>query len=301
MSNKALLNKIVDFLYKTLEEPESNNISYWINLCIYILIILSIVVLMLSSVTSIYDENIKYFNSITHIIMPLFVLEYILRLVASGKLEKYRGIRGKIRYIFSPYSIVDLFAIAPYLIVAFGMDSAFIRSLRLLRIFRLLRVKKYAKFVDTLRNIFSTKKEEFLVLLFFTLITILILSFIVYELEHEAQPESFSNIFQTLWWAVATLTTVGYGDIYPVTVSGKFVTAIISILGIALIAIPGGMLASEFINSISKEKEQEQNINTCPACQSLEIELPNEKNQNTFKKCNTCGLHWYINKEKNLL
>lgn len=294
MNNKISVNKVINFLYKTLEEPESNRLSYWVNVFIYTMIVLSIGVLMLSTVTSVYDANIKYFNTFTNIIMPIFIIEYILRVMASGKLKKYKGVKGKIKYIFSPYAIIDLLAILPYLLINVGLDSTFIRSLRLLRIFRLLRVKKYAKFVETLRNIFSTKKEEFLVLLFFTVITLLILSSIVYQLEHDAQPEAFSNIFQTLWWAVATLTTVGYGDIYPITISGKIVTAIISVLGIALIAIPGGMLASEFIQSISKEKDK--NTNSCPSCQSSDIESSSQENTNSFKKCNACGLHWYFDK-----
>ncbi len=292
----ALQNK----LYALLEEPEKNKYSYGLNIFIYVLIIVSIVSLMISTIDE-YNEKYSFIlSSIKHIIMPIFVFEYGFRLYASGSLKKYRGFHGKLKYMTSAYAIIDLIVIIPYFFIGFDFNSAFIRSLRFFRIFRLFRMKKQAEFVKVISHILSSKKEEFIVLLFCTFAIIIFLSFIVFESEHKAQPEVFTNIPQTLWWAVATLTTVGYGDMYPITTLGKFITALVSILGIAFIAIPGGIFASEFVNVFSKRKLQRKNKNRCLKCDSTNIELIDNpelsydgkvKKLKKLRYCKDCGLY----------
>jgi voltage-gated potassium channel len=257
-------------LYTFLEEPQSSKISFYFNIFIYSLIIISILNLMLSTVAS-YQKNYGVlFETIRNIIMPIFIIEYFLRFYAAGHLKVYKGFQGRLKYFFSFYALVDLLSILPYVLINVGFTSSFIRSLRLLRIFRLFRAKKYAVFIKLMQNIMFNIKEELIVLAFFTAIILLLLAFSVFEIEHEAQPKVFTNIFQTLWWAVATLTTVGYGDMYPVTSLGKFITGTISIIGIAFVAIPGGMFASEFIAQISNKKEKltVDNKENCPECNS---------------------------------
>ena len=262
-----------DKLYALLEKPEKNRYSYGLNIFIYTLILISIVALIVSTIDE-YNEKYSFILSlIQHIIMPIFVLEYILRVYAAGSLKKYRGFSGKLKYMTSAYALIDLIVIIPYIFVGFDFNNAFIRSLRFFRIFRLFRMKKQAEFVKVISHILSSKKEEFIVLLFCTLAIMIFLSFIVFEAEHKAQPEVFTSIPQTLWWAVATLTTVGYGDMYPITTLGKFITAIVSILGIAFIAIPGGIFASEFVNIFSKRKLQRKSKNRCSECGSTNIEF----------------------------
>ena len=148
-----------------------------------------------------------------------------------------------------------------------------------------------------MKKIFSNIKEEIFVLLFYSTVILIILSFVVFQLEHEAQPDVFTNVFQTMWWGVATLTTVGYGDMYPITTSGKIITAIITLMGIAFIAIPGGMFASEFITEIGKKNENEK----CPKCGSSSIKVyadPTLKYSgkiSSFKVvsiCNECQFIW---------
>lgn len=292
--------RLQDKLYSLLEEPETNKYSYGLNIFIYILIIISIVALMISTIDG-YEEKYSFVLSlIQHIIMPIFVLEYILRVYAAGSLKKYRGFRGKLEYMTSAYAIIDLIVIIPYIFIGFDFNNAFLRSLRFFRIFRLFRMKKQAEFVKVISQILSSKKEEFIVLLFCTFAIIIFLSFIVFESEHKAQPEVFTNIPQTLWWAVATLTTVGYGDMYPITTLGKFVTAMVSILGIAFIAIPGGIFASEFVNVFSKRKQQRKSNNRCIECGSTDIEFIDNpelcyegkvKKFKNLKHCNKCGFY----------
>ena len=292
-----------DKLYILLEEPDNSRISFIINGIIYILIFISIINLMLSSVDDIQKNYGYILDMIRNIIMPIFVIEYIVRLYASGSLEKYKGFGGKLKYALTPYAIIDLVSILPYILLNSGFNSSFIRSLRLLRIFRLFRVKKYANFAQIMKNIISNIKEELFVLLFYTFILLIILSFAVFEVEHDAQPKVFSNIFQTMWWAVATLTTVGYGDMFPITAWGKVITSTISIIGIAFVAIPGGMFASEFMSKINDKKEKEITDieTTCLKCNSIKIKtitntkLTHNEEKIDYKKlsiCQKCDFKW---------
>jgi len=286
-------------LYTLLEDPQHSKASFYLNIFIYTLIIISILNLMLSTVVEYQTQYGKILETIRHIIMPIFIVEYLLRFYASGHLEQYQGFKGKIRYFFSFYALVDLLSIIPYILINIGFNSSFIRSLRLLRIFRLFRAKKYAIFIKLMKNILFNIKEEMVVLAFFTVVILALLSFSIFEIEHEAQPEVFTDIFQTLWWAVATLTTVGYGDMYPITPLGKLITGTISIIGIAFIAIPGGMFASEFISQLSEKKDNETSKDTelCPNCKSKNfftlktpsLELDEEiHNLNSIAICKDC-------------
>ena len=294
-------------LYTLFEEPDKSKMSYYLNIFIYVLIIISIINLMLITVAEYNDKYGEVFLLIRHIVMPFFVIEYLLRLYASGALEQYKGWRGKLKYALTPYAIIDLISILPYLLVYFAgiPNSSALRSLRLLRIFRLFRVRKYANFAKTMKRIFGNIKEEIIVLLLYTVIILVILSFVIFQIEHEAQPEVFSNVFQTMWWGIATLTTVGYGDMYPITAAGKFITSVITILGIAFIAIPGSLFASEFISEISeKKKRNREEEKVCPKCMSDDIVFyshPDIKIDDEYLMysglsiCNTCGFSWLEN------
>lgn len=284
-----------------LEEPRRGNIAYWINSVIYLLIILSVLSLMLSTVDTLHASYADYFELTNHVTMLIFTVEYLARVYAAGAEEAYKGIRGKLRYMLTPYAIIDLVSILPYLLTSLDINSVFMRTLRLLRILRLFRMRKYAIFAQILKKIVVSKKEEFLVLLFYSVIMLVLLSFLIFELEHDTQPEVFSNVVQTLWWAVATLTTVGYGDMYPVTGMGQFITAIISVLGIAFVAIPGGIFASEFISEFSKRTEDGDEDYACCRCGSREITIFHGTEvhkdgmllkHGTLQQCDECGFCW---------
>ena len=288
-------------LYVLFEKPGESRASFILNTVIYILIILSIVNLMFYSVEPVREKYGYILEGIRNIVMPIFILEYLGRLYASGYLNEYKGVKGKLRYMVTPYAIIDLLAVLPYILLNSGFNSSFIRSLRLLRIFRLFRVKKYAIFIRLMKQILHNLKEELTVLFLYTLVVIVVLSFIIFDIEHEAQPEVFSNIFQTLWWAVATLTTVGYGDMYPITAAGKFITAVITIIGIGFVAIPGGMFASEFMEAIAQEKKKKGNGLKCLNCGSTEIQsfsdpiveyASQKQTYDLINICSKCNFTW---------
>ena len=195
------------------------------------------------------SENARKFLWISEIVVTaLFTLEYILRFYLA---ERKRD------YSFSFYGIIDLVAILPlYLDLLLGAEVAVLRAfraLRLLRIFRLLKIVRYHRASDRLLKALSESKEEFTLFFFTTLILLFLSTAGIYYFEHPGQPEAFSSISHSLWWAVVTLTTVGYGDVYPITLGGKIFTFIILLIGLGVVAAPAGLIAS----ALSKVREVE--------------------------------------------
>ena len=166
--------------------------------------------------------------------MVVFTIEYITRIAIS---------RPRGRYAFSFFGIIDLIAILPFYLAS-GVDLRSVRAFRLLRLFRLLKLARYSSAIRRYHRAFIIAREE-LVLFGITSLIVLFLSSVgIYYFENEAQPDAFSSVFHSFWWAVCTLTTVGYGDIYPVTAGGKTFTFVVLIVGIGLVAVPSGLIAS---------------------------------------------------------
>jgi voltage-gated potassium channel len=177
--------------------------------------------------------------------IAVFTIEYVLRLALS---QSRRG------YLFSFFGLIDLVAILPFYL-SLGIDLRSLRVFRLLRLFRILKLARYSAAMQRFNRAFVIAREE-LILFGATAVMLLYLSAVViYHFENEAQPEVFTSIFDSLWWAVATLTTVGYGDIYPVTAGGRFFTFFVLLLGLGVVAVPTGLIAS----ALSKAREEEAN------------------------------------------
>jgi voltage-gated potassium channel len=228
------------------------------------LIILNVVAVILSSfenIASSYGSQLSIFECFSVIV---FSVEYILRLwTADYKYPKSKFPR--IKYVISFIAIIDLLAILPfYLPLVIVVDLRYLRILRLFRLFRVLKLKRYHKSLDIMAAVFNSEKEKIFMTIFITGLLLLLASSMMYSIENAVQPDKFPNIPATLWWAVATLTTVGYGDVYPITVAGKILSGIIAILGIGLVALPSGIISSGFISAASKGKEQPDKI--CPHC-----------------------------------
>jgi voltage-gated potassium channel len=179
--------------------------------------------------------------------------------------EKYRHpIFGRIRYLITPFAIVDLLAILPfYLPRLIPVDLRFLRALRLIRLFRVLKMARYTTALSTLKNVIVKKREELIVTVFTVFIFLILLSSAVYLVENPVQPKVFPDIPTAMWWGVVTMTTVGYGDIYPITALGRIFAAIVSVLGVGLFALPAGFLASGFSEEIRKGKKKKI---ICPEC-----------------------------------
>jgi voltage-gated potassium channel len=178
----------------------------------------------------------------------VYTVEYGVRMTLA---------RPRWRYAVSFYGIVDLLAILPfYLMLAFNLQA--VRAFRLLRLLRLFKLVRYTNAIHRFRRAFAIARDD-LVLFGVSALIILYLSAIgIYHFEHEAQPERFTSVFDSLWWAVATLTTVGYGDIYPITAGGRLFTFFILVLGLGVIAVPSGLLASALSRVRAEEAAQHQ-------------------------------------------
>lgn len=176
-------------------------------------------------------------------VIIIFTIEYLLRIIYAPH---------KFRYIFSFYGLIDLFAIVPFYL-ATTIDLRSIRVFRLFRLIRLLKLLKYSKAINRFHRALVIAKEELILFAFVTVILLYLSSVGIYHFENSAQPQLFQSVFHSLWWAVTTLTTVGYGDMYPVTSGGKIFTTIVLFIGLGIVAIPTGLIASAL--SIARQEE----------------------------------------------
>ena len=201
----------------------------------------------------------------------VFSVEYLLRIWTADLLHPKSGAIGsRVKYVCSSMAIIDLVAILPFwlpMIIPASMLG--VRALRLVRVLRLLKLSRYFEAVSSIGEVVRSKRRELFGSLFFVFLMMMVSSLVIYSVEHEAQPDTFRNAFSGMWWAVATLTTVGYGDIYPVTVVGRIFGAVIALLGIGMVAIPTGIISSGLMERISGDKaeqEQEDQFKYCPHC-----------------------------------
>jgi len=211
------------------------------------LIVLSIITFSIDTLPDLSDNTKYILSAIEVITVVIFTLEYIFRIVVTKR---------KLKFIFSFYGLVDLVAILPFYITS-GIDLRVVRVFRLLRIVRILKLFRYSQAIKRFRRAVTIAKEELLLFSFIALIVLYLSAVGIYYFEHQAQPEQFKSVFHGLWWALATLTTVGYGDVYPVTLGGKMFTFLILMVGLGVVAVPTGLVASALSAARSEEKQNE--------------------------------------------
>lgn len=243
-------------LYTIFEHPTKHSYGVLIQVAIFLNILISIVILFLQTEKSL-SHLFSIFETINFINIVLFTIEYILRVYSINYTTKIK----RIKYIFKPMMIIDLIAILPYYLSLFNLDFGFLRVLRIIRIFKLFRLAKYAEFDNLIVSILKEKKEEFLFITITLFVLVLTVTPLVYYFESQAQPEVFSSMSTTMWWAVITFTTVGYGDMYPITLMGRILTTIVSFLGIAFYAIPGSIFTSALLEKINDKKRRKKEKN----------------------------------------
>ena len=228
---------------KRIIETEETFLSRIFNYSIQLLIIISILSFSLETLPNLTPALINYLHIIELFSVIIFTIEYLCRLYIA---------ENKLKYIFSVYGLIDLVAIMPFYL-NFTID---LRSLRVVRLIRLAKLFRFNQSLILLRNAFIKIKKELLLFLFITFILIYISSVGIYLFENSSQPEAFKSIFHCFWWSVCTLTTVGYGDVYPITIGGKIFTTIISLIGIGIVAIPTGLFSSALTVLIKKDKNK---------------------------------------------
>lgn len=230
-----------------------------------VLIISNIVAVILGTVASIQASISSFFWWFELISVVLFTIEYVLRVWTAVVKKRYRSpISGRLKYIASPMAIIDLLAILPfYLPMLIPVDLRFLRALRLFRLLRLLKIGRYSNAMQVVGSILKRKRAELSITLMIIIVLLIIAASLMYYVEHDAQPDKFSSIPETLWWSICTLTTVGYGDVVPMTPLGKTCAGFIALLGIGMFALPAGILASGFEEELSKKSKMQLK---CPNC-----------------------------------
>jgi voltage-gated potassium channel len=208
-------------------------------------------------------------NIIEYITIGVFTIEYILRLWTAPIIYPQKTpLKARLRYLVTPLAIIDLLAILPFYIpFVIPMDLRALRAIRIIRLLRLLKLSRYTDAMSILGKVIRQKSSQLLSAVFVVGLLLFVASLLMFTIENKAQPETFSNLFDAFWWAVATLTTVGYGDIYPITAFGKVLSGIIAVLGIGMVAIPTGIISAGFIGELDKEKKsKEKEFLYCPYC-----------------------------------
>ncbi len=228
------------------------------------LIFLNVIAVVIGSVRSVRERWGLYLDVFEVFSVAVFTLEYATRVWACTANDRYREpIRGRIRFAFTPMAIIDLLAFLPFYLPFVGFDLRSMRVLRLLRVFRIAKMSRYYSSMQLIRNVLRAKREGLVLSSVIMLSLLVMASSVLYYLENPVQPDTFSSIPATMWWAVATLTTVGYGDMYPVTAAGKFFAGVIAVLGIGMFALPTGILGAGFVEEIGKRNKPAR---ACPFC-----------------------------------
>ena len=222
--------------------------------------ILSIVINLVVSVMYTFDDLHAKFGpwlvTIEAITVAFFALDYCLRLWTAKFLRpSLSEPKAVLRYVFSFSGLVDLLSFLPYYLpVFFPSGAVAFRMFRVARVFRLFRVNAYYDSLGVITQVISSKRQQLFSSVFILLVLMLASSLCMYSLEHDAQPEVFSNAFSGIWWSVSTLLTIGYGDIYPVTTMGKIFSIFITFLGVGMVAIPTGIISAGFVDQYTRIK-----------------------------------------------
>ena len=243
-------------IYQILEKAQPGDVpSRVVDLTILSLITLNVVSLMLETIPGLLDQWGEFFHRLNLVSVIIFSVEYLMRIWVSVEKEgPGRPAVKRLRYIFSIMALIDLAAILPFYLQALPMNTLFIRSFRLMRVFRIFKIGRYSNSVGTMVRVFRKKRDDLLIALFVIAILLIFFANLMYHVENAAQPGVFSSAFQAMWWGVVTITGVGYGDIIPITLLGKVLGGMISVLGVVTIAVPIGILGSAYVEDAASKR-----------------------------------------------
>lgn len=202
-----------------------------------------------------FKQQNEVFNIIDMVTVAIFIVDYILRLITAD-LKIKQGLVSFVKYPFTPMAIIDLVSILPSIVVLNNGLKLFklFRLFRTLKVFKVFKIARYSSSVEIMIGVFKKRKEEFSVIIGLAIAYILIAALVILNVE----PDTFENYFDAVYWATVSLTTMGYGDIYPVTVVGRIVTMLSSFIGIAIVALPAGLITTGLIEEIGKKEKTQQ-------------------------------------------
>lgn len=243
-----------------------NPLARIIEIGLLILIFGNILALMLESVPRIHTRHADAFLYFEVFSMIIFTIEYGLRVWSSVEIPMYhKPVTGRLRYMSSGMAVIDLLAILPFYLAFLPIDLRSIRIIRFFRIFRLLKIARYLKALNLIQAVLRERREQIYLSVMFIFFLLVIVSTLMYYVENDAQPDVFSSIPASMWWGIETLTTVGYGDMLPVTLYGRILGGMIAVLGIGLFALPAGILSSGLTEHLQKDGK-DHTSKKCPHC-----------------------------------
>jgi voltage-gated potassium channel len=255
--------RVYDILVET---DDGEKIDRVVAIVLMFLILISVTVVVLETVDEYSAAYGAQFHLIEIICVSIFTVEYLLRLWVAPLDPKYAGRFGRLRYAVSLMAVIDLVAILPtFLPMVFTIDFLLLRFLRTFRLFRLFKMSRYVESLNTLDDVIIRKKEELLVAIAMIAMLLLFSSSLMYVVEHQAQPDKFPSIPASLWWGIVTLTSVGYGDTFPITPLGKLFGGFTAFLGVAMFALPTGIFAAGFVDELAKRRQNGDDC-CCPGC-----------------------------------
>lgn len=252
---------------RQLLEPagEGDRAGRAVDLFLVTLIALNVIAMIVGTVQPVRQRVGGLLAAFETLSVSIFTVEYLLRVWSATADPRYAApVRGRIRYVFTPLALIDLLAILPAFLPLMGVDLRVMRAARLFRVFRLAKLARYSRALQLFGRVISAKKEELVTSLMLLMLLLLIAASLLYYAENEAQPDKFGSIPAAMWWAAATITTVGYGDVYPVTMVGRLLGTTVAIIGLGLFAIPTGLLGAAFIEELAKHRQPGAIL--CPHC-----------------------------------
>ena len=247
-------------------QPE-DRVAQTIDVLLTLLIVLNVLALILSTMDDIFRTAPRAFRLFEIASVIVFTMEYAARVWSCTTDPRYSGLlRGRLRFMASPLVAIDAAAIMPFYILMFiGTGALDLRALRILRLVaRVARLTRYSEGIRSLTAAVGGRSQELLTTVGLMLVLLLLASSLMYFVENDAQPEKFSSIPDAMWWGIITLTTVGYGDVVPVTNLGRVIVGVVAVMGIALFAVPAGILTSSFLEQLEQRRSKETRI--CPHC-----------------------------------
>jgi voltage-gated potassium channel len=227
------------------------------------LIVVNTAAQILETVDTVYNAAPRFFRGLELASMVIFTVEYILRIWSCTAEPKYsHPVFGRLRFVVSPLPIIDFIALLPFYLPFLGLGD--LRSMRALRLLAwAARLGRYFEGIRTFGNVLRSKALELVTVVVVLAIMLVLASSMMFYAEHQAQPDDFASIPEAMWWSIITLTTVGYGDVSPVTPLGKVMAGVIAVMGIGMFALPAGILGSGFLDEIQK---RDRKALVCPHC-----------------------------------
>ena len=248
--------------YEVMDAGRSEDtLSQVVDFSLMTLIVLNCLAVIIESMPEIDHTWDPAFHKFEIFSVIIFSIEYVARLWSAVDHDDTRfhtPVIGRLKYMLTPMALIDLAAVLPFFLAAFfAIDLRFLRALRLLRLFKLTR---YSSSIKLVLDVLKEEAQPICASLFVLMMLIVVAASVAYLFEHQAQPENFGSIPRSMWWAVVTMTTIGYGDVYPITLAGKIAGAIIGIVSVGMVALPAGLLASGFNDAIHLRRKDYEHL-----------------------------------------